>query len=147
MAHGRRVRAPGRYGSFPTTADVGIWARGRPPARLLEALGRALYAQIADLRGIRLREERRVAVEAADVGGLAVAYLHALLLLQQDDGFIGRSVAVDLAGTPPTRVTARIRGERFDPARHHGRIEVKAVTFHRLQVDLDRGVARVILDI
>jgi SHS2 domain-containing protein len=38
-------------------------------------------------------------------------------------------------------------GEPFDPARHTAGTEVKAVTLHRLSVDLERGRARVIVDI
>jgi len=136
-----------RYGSFPTTADVGLWVRAPTPSGVFEGLGRALFAQMTDPRRVRPLEERLVEVRSTDPGGLLVQYLTKLLLLQQEEGFLGRRIAVRLFGSPPTRLEATVRGEPFDPARHPSRIEVKAVTMHRLEVDLAGGRARVILDI
>lgn len=136
-----------RYGSFPTTADVGIWARGATAAQLFEGLGLALFARMTDLRQVRALEERTVAASGADPSALAVAYLTELLNLQQADGFIGRSIRARPVGSPPTSVLATVSGEPFDTDRHRPKMEVKAVTMHRLEVDLARGRARVILDI
>jgi protein archease len=141
-----RTRAR-RWGSFPTTADVGIWARAPKPAELFEALGLGLAALSVDLRGVRASEERSVHARGTDLASLVVAYLGALLSLQQEEGFVARDLRVRLTGIPPTTVEATVRGERFDPERHRGKKEVKAITFHQLRVDLARGRARVIVDI
>jgi SHS2 domain-containing protein len=143
-----RIRTPRRrYGNFPTTADVGIWARGPTASRLLEGLGLALFAQMTDLRRVRPTDERHIAASGADAPSLVVAFLSELLLLQQEEGFIGRDVHVSAVGTPATSALARVAGERFDARRHTARAEVKAVTMHRLEFDPARGRARVILDI
>ncbi len=126
---------------------MGIWANGPTAAALLEELGLALYALTTDLRGVRLREVREVRVSADDGPGLVVAFLGRLLLLEADDGFVGRSIRARVTGDPPRAVVARVRGERFDPARHAARTEVKAITLHRLVFDPRRGRARVIVDI
>lgn len=136
-----------RYGSFGTTADVGIWARAPTAGGLLEGLGLALFAQMTDLRRVRPRETRRVTASAADPTSLVVAFLGELLLLEQEEGFIGRTVHASPVGTPPTSVLAEVHGELLDRARHPLRAEVKAVTLHRLEFDPARGRARVILDI
>ncbi|MCI4362858.1 MAG: archease [Thermoplasmata archaeon] len=136
-----------RWGSFPTTADVGVWARAREPEQLFEALGLGLVALSVDLRGVRALEERRFRVSGSDLSRLVVAYLGALLSLEQEEGFFPREIAVRLTGRPPTSVAATARGEMFDRARHRGKKEVKAITFHRLQIDLVQGTARVIVDI
>ena len=126
---------------------MGIWARGDDPRELFEAIGLALYARIADPMGIRTTASRAVSATGADPGALVVAYLGELLRLQQEEGFIGRRIVARPIGTPPTSVLAQVEGEVFDPTRHRARTEVKAVTFHRLEVDLAAGRARVILDI
>lgn len=82
-----------------------------------------------------------------DPTSLVVAYLSQLLLLQQEEGFLAREIRARPLGEPPTAVVASVRGEPFDPARHPARIEVKAITFHDLEIDLKRGRARVIVDI
>lgn len=135
------------WGSFPTTADMGIRASASTPEGLFEALGLGLYALITDLRTVRPAEARTVSASGVDVADLAVDYLSRLLLLQQEEGFLVREVYVTLEGTPPRSLTASVRGEPMDPARHPRRIEVKAITLHRLSIDLARGRARVIVDI
>jgi SHS2 domain-containing protein len=146
-AVGVRRRPSRRWGSFPTTADVGVWATGPTSDALFEALGLGLFAVITDLRTVRVREERAVRASAEDSTSLVVAFLGELLLLQQTDGFLVRTLTVHGVGRPTTSVVASAGGERFDSARHPARTEVKAITFHDLVFDPERGRARVILDI
>jgi SHS2 domain-containing protein len=136
-----------RWGSFPTTADEGIWARGKGPSQLLEALGLGLFALMTDLRTVRPREERIVRASGEDLPELVVAWLSELLLLQQTEGFLVREIRARPVGSPPTALLATVRGEMLDPGRHPRRKEVKAITYHELAIDLARGRARVIVDI
>lgn len=147
MAPRRGRTRPRRWGSFPTTADVGIWARGATPAELLEALGLGLYALMTDLRTVRPRLERAVSASGEDPTSLAVAFLNGLLALESTEGFLVREIEVRMLGRPPTALIASARGEPFDSARHPSKIEVKAVTLHEAIVDFERGRARLILDI
>jgi len=140
---GRRTR----WGSFPTTADVGIWVRASSPRSVFEGLGLALFAQMTDLRKVRATSARTVTASGADPTALTVAFLTALLNLHADDGFLVRRLEVGAVGDPPTSLLAQAWGEPFDPARHSAKVEVKAVTFHQLEIDVNRGTARVILDI
>lgn len=142
-----RASRRARYESFPTTADVGLRASAPDPAALFEALGRGLFALMTDLRTVRPSEQRMISAKGADLPGLLVAYLTELLLLEQTDGFVARSIRAELVGRPPTSVRAQVVGERLDPERHPRRKEIKAVTWHRLSVGLAPPKARVILDI
>ena len=126
---------------------MGIWASGPSAAALLEALGLGLYALMTDRRKVRPREERAVSASGADPAELVVAFLNALILLTETEGFIGREIHAHPVGSPPTAVVASVTGERFDPARHARGTEVKAATLHGLVFDPDRGRARVIVDI
>ena len=135
------------WGTFPTTADMGIRATGANASELLEALGLGLFALVTDLRTVRPLEERTVAASAGDPESLVVAYLGQLVLLQQVEGFLVRSIHARAVGVPPTSVLATVRGEPYDAARHPQRIEVKAITLHRLLFDPAAGRARVIVDI
>jgi SHS2 domain-containing protein len=102
---------------------------------------------MTDLRRVRPRESHEVRAEARDPAGLAAAFLNELLVLHSDEAFVARSIAVRVRGSPPTSVVATVTGERFDPARHPSRTEVKAVTLHRLIFDVAGGRARAIVDI
>lgn len=136
-----------RWGSFPTTADVGIWATAGSVPALFEALGLGLVALTTDLRTVRRVDERVVQASGGDLPSLVVAWLGEVLLLQQTEGFLVREIHARPVGDPPTAIVARVEGEMFDAARHPRRKEVKAITLHQLQVDLPRGRARVIVDI
>lgn len=135
------------YGRFPTTADVGIRATGGTVGELFEGLGLGLFALMTDLRKVRPTQTRTVAASGADLEQLTVAYLSQLLLLEQEDGFLVREISARPVGDPPTSILATVRGETFDPGRHPRRVEVKAITMHRLTVDLAQRRARVIVDI
>ncbi len=135
------------WGSFPTTADMGIRATGANASELFEALGLGLFSLITDLRKVRPTEERTVSASADEPSSLVVAFLGQLLLLQQAEGFLVRTIYARAIGSPPTSVLAEVRGEPYDAARHPQRIEVKAITMHRLVFDPARGRARVIVDI
>ncbi len=126
---------------------MGVWATGPTTDALFEALGLGLFALMTDLKTVRPTEERAVSASGADPAALVVAYLGELLMLQQRDGFLVRAITARTVGTPPTAIVASVRGEPFDPARHPAGIEVKAITFHQLTVDLERRRARVIVDI
>jgi protein archease len=143
----RRPRPAPRHGTFPTTADVGIWATGPTPADLLEGLGLALYALIAEPRLVRPRLGRTVRAEGRDPTELAVNFLGALLVLEESEGFLGRRIDARTRGRPCRAVVARLLGEPFDPDRHVGRTEVKAITYHDLLFDPEAGRARVIVDL
>jgi protein archease len=126
---------------------VGVWARGDSPAELFEALGLGLFALMTDLRTVRPREDRTVSASGSDPPGLVVAFLTELITLHSVENFVVRAVRCRTIGSPPTALLAHVRGEPFDPARHPRHFEVKAATFHQLTVDLERGRARVIVDI
>ena len=126
---------------------MGIWARGATYRDLLEGLGLGLYSLMTDLRKVRPREERAVSASGEDPAALVVAFLTELLLLKETDGFIGRQIRARPVGNPPTAVVASVSGEPFDATRHVARVDVKAVTFHELVFDVERGRARVIVDI
>jgi SHS2 domain-containing protein len=143
---GRRAKAR-RWGSFPTTADVGVWATGPNRAALFEALGLGLFALMTDLRRVRPLTERVVSASGSDPTSLVAAYLNELVLLQQTEGFIAREIRARPVGDPPTAIVASLAGEIFDRSRHPVRKEVKAVTLHGLTIDLELGRARVIVDI
>ncbi len=136
-----------RWGSFPTTADVGIWARADSTSELFEALGLGLFALMTDLRKVRAREDRAINASGADPVGLVVAFLTQLITLHAVEGFLVREIRCRPVGTPPTALLAQLKGEPFDPGRHSRHFEVKAATFHELVVDLATHRSRVIVDI
>jgi SHS2 domain-containing protein len=108
-----------------------------------------MIALMTDLRRVRRQSRRTLRAEGNDPNALLVAYLTALLGLALGDEFLPRDIRVHLSGRRPTSLTAEVWGEAWDLDRHSHRIDVKAATFHQLDLDLTpgRGRARVIVDI
>ena len=128
------------------TADVGIIAYGRNLSELFANAARGMFHFIIDPSAVAERERRRRTVEADDLDGLLVAWLNDLLVVLNADAFIPAAFVIE--EITPTRLRAVLAGEPVDAARHHFRLDVKAATYHLLQIRQDGGwSARLIFDI
>jgi len=129
------------------TADMGIEASG---ATLEELFAEAAYGLMEIIAGAPqglCREERSVVVEGGDEAELLVNWLNEILYLFEMRRFF--PVDFEVEGVAWNRLHARVRGETFDPERHPVEREVKAVTYHQLEVKKIDGFwqARVYVDL
>jgi SHS2 domain-containing protein len=139
--------APPLYHEIDHTADCGVVIEATTPEELFEKGALALCAIMVDPQGVDAKEERVAAAEAENWEDLFHHWLAELLAVFTTDAFLAAEVTVTAVG--PHRVQARLRGERFDESKHEFRGEVKAVTYHELQVVRTHAGwrARVILDV
>lgn len=136
----RRAEA---YRELEHPADLLLEIRGRDLAELFENALFAFYDQSAELSGFRSR--RRVSI-AARGDGLDIALRNLLaeaLYRFATERFVAISAEVAVSGgavpggkAQSVQATAVLRGERADPTRHVLSAEIKAVTYHRLSVEL-----------
>ncbi len=136
----RRVR----YEVFEHTADAGITAYGESTPEIFENAAYGMFDLMTDLRRVRPVGEVRVEVEAHDLGSLLVDGLSELLYIHEAEDVFFVEFDVELEGF---RLTAKARGEELDPGRHRLQAQVKAVTYHMLEVNPEEGYAIVIFDI
>ena len=134
------------FREFEHTGDLGIELTAPTRAELFRRAALALAALLVETGGVEQTEQREVAVEAATDPDLMHDLLTELLYLFTAEGFVWRDASVKEA---ERSLRVILRGERFDPARHSFRGEIKAVTYHQLLVaDSSRGWrARVIFDV
>ncbi len=135
------------YDLLPHTADLGIRLRGRTLAALFRNGARALVDLHTDLGKVRIRERVRVTAEGLDRPDLLRRWLAELHYLYETRRLLLPDARFE--ELEETRLVADVGGERFDPARHEARGEIKAVTYHGLSVRRTRGlwVADVIFDL
>ncbi|MFW6133572.1 MAG: archease [Planctomycetota bacterium] len=133
--------------TFEHTADVGLDARGQTLGEMFEALAEGLADVYCPRRQVRADETRRIEVRAEDVEALAVDFLADVLALLEVERFCVAGCRVETAER--THVAAELTGEPYHAARHEIDIEVKAVTYHELEIarQPDGWHGRVILDI
>ena len=135
------------YEYFDHTADVGIAATGASLEAVFAAAGEGLASLLCEPETVGEAGEREIAVSAPDPEALLVAWLSEINYLFEVDGFAFRTFEVSEVGG--TTVRGIGRGETLDPSRHRVGEQVKAVTYHGLELKqgADGWSARVILDI
>lgn len=135
------------YETFEHTADVGIEALGESLEELFTSAADGMLALLIDPAGVRRSEHRAIRVESGDLEGLLVDWLNELLVLLNADGFVPAAARVTSVAEPGTLV-ADVQGEPVDATRHRFRMDIKAATYHQVQVHKnDQWHARVILDV
>lgn len=128
-------------------ADIGFTVRAATLPALFAEAARALYAVALEPAPIAARESLAVELESDDLPSLLVDFLAELLYLLDAGHFVAERAEVRMTGT--AALHAILHGEARDPARHPWRLIVKAVTYHRLEVQqvADEWQATVYLDI
>jgi len=134
---------PRGYEFFEHTADVGVVVRGGTLPRLFENASRALFDLVCDRRAVRPRRSVRVAVQGSSLEDLLVRWLSELLYLLDTEDMLFASFTLARVDRTLFRARGRARGERIDRSRHRLKREIKAVTYHQIQLVRGRSAWRV----
>jgi len=135
------------YEFFEHTADLGLRIRADDLDELFAEAARALFSSIVtNLDDVRPSESRTLEIEADRQDDLLHDWLAELLYVFCADHVLLSQFEVNVA---ETRLTATVRGEPIDTARHELDAEIKAITYHGLKLarDDDGWLAEVIVDI
>lgn len=135
------------YTLLDHTADLGIEVRGHSLEDLFVEAARALFDLLGTLGATEITTEQDIRIEADDREDLLRAWLSELLFLGTTRGVIFSRFRI--LSLNSHKLEALAMGEPFDPARHSFEREIKAVTFHGLEVVNDRRgwKASVIFDV
>lgn len=136
-----------KFSFLDHTADVGILVYGKDLQELFTNAGEAFFTIITDLRKVRESMERTIQIESSNLEDLMVNWLGELLYLHDVDGVLFKSFSIDELHNGTMK--ARAKGEVFQEERHIIKTEIKAVTYHQIQVKQERGRwrARIIFDL
>jgi SHS2 domain-containing protein len=137
-----------RYDLVDVTADVAVRARGSSLGQLFANAAWGMFDLICDSATVEPLRAWEVQVEAEDLEGLMVDLLTDMLVLFETEGMLASEVEADVASTEGHwRAVAKVRGEPYDGERHQLLHDIKAVTYHTLEVRPEEGWARVLFDI
>jgi len=136
-----------RYRTFDHTADLGLEIYGRDEKELFSNAAFALFDMITDIDTVAVTEKRRVAIEGSDREDLLINFMRELLSLFHIEGFLMHRFI--LGELKEHSLAGEAQGEIFDPARHAIHAEIKAVTYHQVQITptSDGLAGRVICDV
>jgi len=129
------------------TADIGIIVHGENLKALFENAGKGFFHLITDLRKVKRRVERRVSLEGESLDRLMVDWLSELLYLHDVENLLFKEFKVESVGEDGLKAT--VKGEPFQEGVHVIKTEVKAVTYHQIEIRQETGGwrAQVILDL
>jgi SHS2 domain-containing protein len=136
----------GSFEFIDHTADVGIRVEAPTLEDLFGTAGLAFTELVTSVDSLDCRVERQFKLQEDDIETLLVSWLQELLYLLDTEDLVFARFQVKLHDCS---LEAVAWGEVFDPNIHTMKTEIKAVTYHQLEVaKSDQGwQAQVIFDI
>jgi len=134
-----------KYEIIEHTADVGIKAYGKTLAEAFEHAAKGMFDIITDNSKIDAVGQYEIQLDAPDLEQLLVDWLSELLFLNSAKNLVFGSfkVAID-----ENHLSAQVFGEEYDTSKHKMGVEVKAVTYHMLEVkDTEPFYVKILFDI
>jgi SHS2 domain-containing protein len=139
------------YEFLEHTADVYVAAYGRTLAEAFENAALAMFETMTDTEKVKPKVEEAVEADGEDKQALLYTWLENLLLLFDLNGLLLSKFNVsNIEKTEDAyRLAAKVYGEPFNPKRHQQKVGVKAVTYHRMEIEesAERATVKFILDI
>jgi len=120
------------YRRIDPTADCGIEVWGADIKSLFENAGLALFDLIADSDRMKPAMEYSIQVDGSDWADLMLNWLRELLYFWTGTELLVKEI--DVMEIHEFQLSATIRLEPYDADRHRLNHEIKAVTYHRIQV-------------
>ncbi len=133
-----------RYILIDHTADLMVKAFGSTVEECFANAGFALFDQTIDLSGIETTETMRFEVEGMDDEDRLYSFLSELLFMLDCDEMVFKELKVSFDGE---KVICEGKGEKLDRSRHRTRSEIKAVTYHMMEVDRETPSVTVVFDV
>ncbi len=134
------------YEIFEHTADVGIRAWGANLSKAFENIARGMFAIITDESKIDSEKEYDIHLKAHDLEQLLIDWLSELLFLNGAKGLVFGNFKVRI-NEENCELKAKVKGEKYDRKKHGYGAEIKAATYHLLEVKKKPCMVRVLFDI
>lgn len=135
-----------KYEYFQTTADMGFNAYGKNLNEAFENAALAMFNIITDTDNVEPKSEITFEITSEDEVSLLYDYLEELLFHHETDFMLFSKFNVEIDDN--LHLKATISGEEINWDRHERKTEIKAITFHKMQVKkTDNVKLRAIVDL
>jgi len=136
------------YELIDHTADIGVKAYGKTLPEAFENVAKAMFDIIVDKAEIEAIGQYDIKLEAPNIEQLLVDWLSELLYLNSAQNLVfGLFKIMEFDEKKPS-LYARAFGEKFNFSKHKIGSEIKAVTYHMLEVRNKRPIhVQVLFDI
>jgi len=131
-----------------TTADAAFAAYGKDLNELFANAALAMFEIMVNIKQIKPKIKKEIKIEAEDLHSLLFEWLNKLLIFYGSENlaFSKFDIKIDKKNF---KLSAKCFGESINAKMHETKTEVKACTYHRMEIKKvdDKWRAQVILDI
>ena len=136
-----------KYRLIDHTADFGLHVFGTDLKDLFASTAFAMFDQITIVKDLQPEKELKIHVTGSDWPDLMVNWLRELLYLWTGKELLVKHI--DIQTLSEYNLTATLRVDPFKPDRHVITNDIKAVTYHQIQVNqvANGWESRIIFDV
>ncbi|MCQ2971322.1 archease family protein [Methanobrevibacter gottschalkii] len=121
-----------KFEYFEVTADIGFKAYGKNLNEAFENAGLAIFNIISDTNYINPTKEISFEITSEDNVSMLYDYLEELLFYHEVEFMLFSEFSVEISEGFSLKAT--IMGEEIDWDKHERKSEIKAITFHKMEV-------------
>ena len=132
-----------KYRYLEHTADLYVEVYGKNLREIFENAAIAFYDSICYIEKVDKKIKREINVDGEDIQELLINFLNELLYIFEVDGFIASEINVDVG----KKINAILVGEKYQIEKHGAKYNIKAATYHGLEINEKEGYARILFDI
>lgn len=138
-----------KFEYFDVTADIGFYAFGKNLNEAFENAGLAIFNIISNTENIGQDKSITFEITSEDEISLLYDYLEELLFYHEIEFALFSDFNVNIEKIDENyHLTATIKGEDINWDRHERNCEIKAITFHQMEVRINDNVClRAIVDL
>ena len=119
------------------TADLGIIVTGSDLRDLFEKAAHAMMQIMIEKRPPGKTRSLQLSVSGGDYADLMVRWLGEILYLFQGEGKV--VISVKISSITQSHINSTLQTIPFNPQQHEVLAEIKAVTYHRIEVVSENG--------
>ena len=133
-----------KYEVLDHTADLMIKGYGKDLEECYASVAYGMFDQTVDLRDVKPLESRHVEIDGMDEEDALYSILSELLFIENYDNLIMCQFSMRIDGL---HISCDCSGELLDRSKMHVRGEIKAVTFHMMEIDAKTPSVTVLFDV
>ena len=144
------IKTDEKFEFFEVTADTGYWAYGNTLEESFENAGLAMFEVMTNTKNVIPLIKKEIRIISEDKISLLYDWLSELLFLHDTEFIFFSEFKVEITKENNNyQLLADVLGEEIDYNKHDQANEVKAVTFHLMEIQKENEIykSRVILDL
>jgi len=123
--------------------DAVLEAYGETLEEAFENAAKGLNDTMVELKTVIPDREIRITAEGHDLYSLLFDWLDKVMLLLVADGIVMSDFSVKIKQNKGYFLEGIAKGERLNLDKHHYKVEIKAVTYHEMDIKQEKGKASV----